>query len=71
MKTMLEGLKVLKPYGTPTGLQPGAHAATLIEGSRKIGTEMKIQNVRTDRKILHWLCLTSWKHISEGAASDA
>lgn len=68
---MVEGLKVLKPYGTPTGLQPGAHAATRIEGSRKRGMEMKIQNVRVERHITHWLCQTSWKHISDGAASDA
>jgi hypothetical protein len=54
MKSTLEGLKVLKPYGTPAGLLPGAHAATRIEGSRKRGMEMKIQNVRAERNITHW-----------------
>lgn len=51
---MVEGLKVLKPYGTPAGLQPGAHAATRNEGNRKRGIEMKIQNVRAERNITHW-----------------
>lgn len=69
MKSMVEGLKVLKPLRGTYRPSTGRPAAPQLEVSRKKDIEMEKQDVRQSKSKTNWLVQTSWAHCSDEGVS--